>query len=159
VTGPSWRPRPLLLTVLAASALALTGCGGGDDGHKGGPSAGGQGGGRNDAYSSDGSPAPKEGAPLPRVQPAQVKTLVGRWIGAGPAKDYFVFKADGSGAWMARGRALWKGQVIPEGANKFRLSWEGKDPQQASYWGVTLESGGKKLIFGGTNQTYTKAVM
>ncbi|WP_235017974.1 hypothetical protein [Thermomonospora echinospora] len=158
MTGTSWRPRPMLLAVLAAFALAVTGCGGGGDGDKNGSAGAGQEGqgGQGGAYSSDGSPAPKEGAPLPKVQPVQVRPLVGRWVGAGPTKDYFVFRADGSGAWMARGRALWKGQVIPDGANKFRFSWEGRDPQQASYWGVTLESGGRKLVFGGTNQTYTK---
>lgn len=154
MTGPSWRPRLMIPALLAA--LALAGCGGGGDGGEGGSAAGGRGG-QEGAYSSDGSPAPKTGAPLPKVQPAQVRALVGRWVGTGAAKDYFVFKADGTGAWMAQGRALWKGQVIPDGAGRFRFSWDGRDPQEASYWGVTLESGGRKLIFAGTNQTYTKA--
>lgn len=158
MTRSSWRPRPIVLAPLIAAALVLTGCGGGDkkDSKAG---AGSTPSGSQGAVSSDGSPEPKGsgGVPLAPVEPAKVKSLVGKWTTTGPAKDYFLFKADGTGSWMAKGRSLWTGQVIPDGKNKFRFSWEGKDPQQSTYWGVTLESGGKSLVFGGTNQTYNKA--
>lgn len=149
-----------LVSVLAASTLA--GCGGGGDGKddkKPAAAAGSSSSSRPadpGIDTSNGSPAPK-GAPLPKVPADKVKPLVGKWTTSGPAKDYFVFKTDGAGSWMAKGRALWTGQVIPDGKNKFRFSWEGSDPQQSSYWGVTLNAGGKTLVFGGTNQTYTKA--
>ncbi|HEX2313126.1 MAG TPA: hypothetical protein VHJ17_05295 [Thermomonospora sp.] len=160
MTVPVRRPHPAVLAAVAAAVLALAGCGGGG-GHEGkdaGSTPGGSSGDGGGASAPDGPPAPKgSGAPLPSVQPVQVRPLVGRWVGNGPAKDYFVFRANGTASWMVQGRALWTGQVIPEGKGRYRFSWEGTDPRQASYWGVTLKPGGKSLEFGGNNQTYTKA--
>ena len=53
---------------------------------------------------------------------------------------------------------LWSGTAIPEGGGKYRFSWQGGDPKTASYWGVSLSEKNTKLVFAGTNQTYTKAV-
>lgn len=94
-------------------------------------------------------------APLPAVRPADVKPLVGRWVGT--AKDYFQFTADGSGVWVRAGQRLWSGSVIPEGGGKYRFSWNGGDPKTASYWGVSLSEGRTSFVFAGTNQTYKKA--
>ncbi|MEW2359343.1 hypothetical protein [Spirillospora sp. NPDC029432] len=138
-----------------ALGLALAGCGGDD---KPPASAG--------ASSSPPIPVPSVpiGSPsagasklekVPKVQAGQIRPLVGRWNG--PNGDYFLFKTDGSGAWMKGRQALWNGQVIPEGKGKYRFSWQGGDPKSASYWGATLNAGGTKMVFAGTNQTYTKA--
>lgn len=132
--------RPTVLAVCAAAALALTGCGGGEKKETAGASA-----------------APTTLAPLPAVQPAAMKPLVGRWVGT--AKDYFQFKADGSGVWVKSGRKLWSGSVIPEGGGKYRFSWKGGDPKTASYWGVSLNEDKTSLTFAGTNQTYKKATV
>ncbi len=113
------------------------------------------------ALSACGGHAPKAPAaapstslpPPPEVKPAQVKALVGRWVS--PQKDYFEFKGDGTGVWKKDGQTLWTGQAIPEGDDKFRFSWQGGDPQTASYWGATLEKGA--FIFSGTNQKYVKS--
>ncbi|GAA3977183.1 hypothetical protein GCM10023085_69530 [Actinomadura viridis] len=141
-----------------ASALVLSGCGGGEP-----PAQAGGG------TASSPPPVPVPSVPtsappaaggrpslpaVPKVRSAEVKPLVGRW--SGPGGDYFLFKADGSGSWMKGGQALWNGQVIPEGKGRFRFSWQGGDPKTASYWGATL-TGESRLLFAGTNQTYTKA--
>ncbi|MEV4678854.1 MULTISPECIES: hypothetical protein [Actinomadura] len=130
----------LAVCAVSAAALALGGCGGGGEkgAAAGGPSA-----------------AATTLAPLPAVKPSDVKPLVGRWVGT--AEDYFQFTADGNGVWMRGGQKLWSGAAIPEGDGKFRFSWQGGDPQIASYWGVTLESR-STLVFAGTNQKYKKAV-
>jgi hypothetical protein len=128
-----------LAGLAAAAALVLAGCGGGEKTKDDAPAA---------------APTTRL-APVPKVSPSQVKALVGTWVG--PAKDSFVFKADGSGTWSRGGRTLWSGQVIPEGGGKFRFSWQGGDPQSGSYWGIRLTEGGSKLVFAGTNQTYEKA--
>ncbi len=173
MTGP---PRPAFLVTIAATALALAACSGGGGGGSGptGAAAGPNGapgrtagGGPTSGVLPSGGPGgpgpvtgadvPITGAPLPKVRTGQVKPLVGKWVGNGQAQDYFVFRADGTGTWIAHGRTLWAGQVIPDGPNRFRFSWEGTDPQEASFWGVTLDAGGERLVFGGTNQTYTKA--
>ncbi|MEU5880456.1 hypothetical protein [Spirillospora sp. NPDC047279] len=137
------RTRSTLSPAVAAAlaALALAGCGGGESGH-GGPAA------------ADSAP-PTTLAPLPRVAPAEVKPLVGRWNGT--HQDYFQFKADGSGVWIKDRQRLWSGQVIPESKVKFRFSWEGGDPKGASYWGAEVSADGTKMTFAGTNQVYTKA--
>lgn len=128
-----------LAGLAAAAALALTACGGdGDGGARAGATA-----------------TATRLAPVPKVSPAQVKPLVGRWVG--PARDYFVFKADGTGAWKRGKRTLWSGQAIPEGGGRFRFSWQGGDPQAGTYWGVRIAEDGRTLVFAGTNQTYTKA--
>jgi hypothetical protein len=132
------RSTAALAGLAAATALVLAGCGGGGDDKDDAPAA---------------APTTRL-APVPKVSPAQVKELIGRWVG--PAEDTFVFKADGTGTWTRDRRTLWSGQVIPEGG-RFRFSWQGGDPQSGSYWGIRLTDGGRKLVFAGTNQTYTKA--
>ncbi|MFD0690781.1 hypothetical protein [Actinomadura fibrosa] len=127
----------LLVACAAVAALALAGCGSGEKKETGA------------------SAAPTSLAPLPTVAAADVKPLVGRWVGT--AKDYFQFKADGTGVWVRDRQKLWSGTAIPEGNGKYRFSWQGGDPKTASYWGVTLSDGNSKLLFAGTNQTYTKA--
>lgn len=154
------RPRLIALVAATAAAFALTGCGGGDDGKAAGPTPTASGArpvDRDTPATEGGGTAEPKGSALPKVQSSQVVSLVGKWVSNAPQKDYFLFKADGTAAWMAQGRSLWKGQVIPEGDRRYRFSWEGTDPQEASYWGVTLSDDGKSLTFGGTNQTYTKA--
>ncbi|MBW8483188.1 hypothetical protein [Actinomadura parmotrematis] len=127
-----------LACAVLGAALALTACGGGE---------------KKDATLPP--PPPTTLAPLPTVRAADVKPLVGRWVGA--QKDYFQFAANGTGVWVLRGKEYWKGTAIPDGKDKYRFSWEGGDPQKASYWGVTLTDGGTKLLFAGTGQTYTKS--
>jgi hypothetical protein len=90
------------------------------------------------------------------VSAAQLRALAGKWLSPTAAKDYFVFKAEGTGAWMVRGRALWQGQVIPAGQGAFRLAWQTTMPHNAAYWHVTLLTGGRKLLFDGTRQVYRK---
>jgi hypothetical protein len=122
----------------AAAALALGGCGSGTE-----PAA------------DDGpSEAATALAALPAVKRSDVRPLVGRWVGT--AKDYFQFKVDGSGVWVRDGQTMWSGVVIPEGDGKFRFSWQGGDPQVASYWGLELEDR-TTFVFSATNQKY-KAV-
>jgi hypothetical protein len=96
-------------------------------------------------------------SPLPKIQPAQVKVLVGTWTndGKNSLKDYFVFKADGTGSWMMQGKPLWSGSVIPAGKSTFRLSWQGKDPNVSTFWAIKVGSDGK-LVFQGNQQTYAK---
>ncbi|MFA1551202.1 hypothetical protein [Actinomadura chokoriensis] len=132
--------RPMVLGACAVAVLALAGCGGA---------------GKKDAAGADPSAAATTMAPLPAVKPSDVQPLVGRWVGT--AKDYFQFTADGSGVWVRNGRKLWSGAVIPEGGGEFRFSWNGGDPQTASYWGVSLEDR-TTLVFPVTNQKYKKVV-
>ncbi|MFC4914060.1 hypothetical protein [Actinomadura gamaensis] len=130
--------RAALVAVLGAGALGA--CGGGGDKAK-----------------SAGDNAPVKLAPLPKVRPADVKALVGRWDGAG--RDYFQFKADGTGVWKKEGQTLWSGLAIPDGQgrSRFRFSWQGGDPKSSNYWGATVSDDGTKMTFSGTGQTYTKA--
>ncbi|MDL4820323.1 hypothetical protein [Actinomadura opuntiae] len=132
----------VLAACVAAAALVLAGCGGGGtEADDGGASA------------APATSAPLE--PIPAIKPADVKPLVGRWVG--PAEDYFQFKADGTGVWVKGGRKLWSGTAIPEGGGRYRFSWQGGDPKTASYWGVSLSDGNSKIVFAGTSQKYTKA--
>ncbi|WP_433337971.1 hypothetical protein [Spirillospora sp. CA-294931] len=160
----SVRARSILVAACTALALSLTGCGSGDDSGDepqdgaGASPPGGQApaspdpsSGLKDLPSDPPSTLPR----APKVKPAQVKSIVGRWVG--PGKDYFVFKSDGTGSWVKASTTLWSGQVIPEGKDKYRFSWQGGDPKSASYWGVSLTDGGTKLLFAGTNQSYSKA--
>ncbi|WP_235834796.1 hypothetical protein [Actinomadura logoneensis] len=116
--------------------------------------AAGCGGGGGDAKKSEGDARPVKLAPLPKVDPAAVKGLVGRWDGAG--KDYFQFKADGTGVWKKEGQTLWSGLAIPDGRSRFRFSWQGGDPKGSNYWGATVSEDGRKMTFSGTGQTYTR---
>jgi hypothetical protein len=101
--------------------------------------------------------APSSPPVPPQVSAAQLHALAGRWLSSTKWLDYFVFKADGTGAWMVRKRALWQGQVIPTGRGAFRLAWQTTMPHNAAYWHVTLLPGGRKLLFDGTRQIYRKA--
>jgi hypothetical protein len=92
----------------------------------------------------------------PRQAAARLRALAGKWLSTAPAKDYFVFRADGAGAWMVRGKALWRGQVIPAGQGAFRLAWPTTMPRNAAYWQVSMLDGGRRLIFDGTRQIYRK---
>jgi hypothetical protein len=92
----------------------------------------------------------------PSVAVGQLRALAGRWIRQPPARDYFVFRANGRGAWVVAGRALWKGQALPAGENAFRLPWQVTGPQKAAYWHLTLVAGGTRLLFDGTGQQYRK---
>ncbi|MFA1537550.1 hypothetical protein [Actinomadura monticuli] len=132
--------RSMVVGACAVAVLALAGCGGGEKG---------------DAAGADPSAPATTLAPLPAVRPADVKPLVGRWVGT--AEDYFQFAADGGGVWVRGGQKLWSGSAIPEGGGKFRFSWRGGDPRTASYWGVSLENA-NTLVFAGTNQKYKKVV-
>ncbi|MEO5874768.1 MAG: hypothetical protein ABIS86_07915 [Streptosporangiaceae bacterium] len=125
------------------AVLLLTGCSGGGESPEAAPSS-----------------APVTGPPAPRAEPALVKSLVGIWKGSSPAKDYFEFKADGSGRLNSKGVDLWTGTVIPVGrssAGVFRLSWMGTDPG-AAYFQVRLMEKGTKLVFDGNSLTYVKIV-
>lgn len=132
--------RASVLGVCAVAMIVLSGCGGG---------------GEKDAAGAAPSAPATTLAPLPAVKPSEVKPLVGRWVGT--AKDYFQFTAGGNGVWVRGKQKLWSGSVIPEGGGEFRFSWKGGDPQNASYWGVSLEDE-TTLVFAGTNQKYKKAV-
>jgi hypothetical protein len=85
---------------------------------------------------------------------AWLRALAGKWA-QDPATDYFQFRPDGTGEWVAYGQRLWTGTATPRDATTFDLS----DPsgQGTSYWRVTLVGGGRKLVFAGTRQTYPKA--
>jgi hypothetical protein len=116
-------------------------------------------GGPTDAATRAPAPGPDTRRPPampPQVSAAQLRALAGRWLSAARSKDYFVFKSDGTGAWMVRGRALWQGEVIPTGQGAFRLAWQSTIPRNAAYWHVTLLPGGRKLLFDGTRQEYRK---
>jgi hypothetical protein len=103
------------------------------------------------------SAAPRPPVLPPQLAVAQLRALAGRWLSTAKARDYFVFRADGTGAWMVRGRALWQGEVIPTGQGAYRLAWQTTMPNNAAYWHVTLLDGGKRLLFDGTRKIYRKA--
>jgi hypothetical protein len=155
--------RAIALTIAAgAAALTLAACGGAkDSGTKTDPGqSAGPGGSVSDGSLSTDGPVPKAvGGPLPKIAARQVKGLVGTWINnaKGSVGDYFEFKADGTGSWQGKGTSLWTGQVIPSGKDQYRLSWQGKDPTTSTFWSVKLTENGQKLVFQGTQQTYTRA--
>jgi hypothetical protein len=108
---------------------------------------------------TEGGPAaatPPTPALPPQVVAAQLRALAGRWLSTAKSRDYFVFRADGAGAWMVRGRALWQGEVIPTGQGAYRLAWQTTMPNNAAYWHVTLLDGGRRLLFDGTRKVYRK---
>jgi hypothetical protein len=82
-----------------------------------------------------------------------LKALTGRWA-RDPGNNYFQFRADGTGEWVAYGQRLWTGRATPRDAKTFDLS--DSDGQGGSYWQVKLVSGGKRFLFAGTRQTYRK---
>ncbi|HEX6471820.1 MAG TPA: hypothetical protein VF069_22180 [Streptosporangiaceae bacterium] len=127
---------------------------GGPAGLPPGAAAGGQAGGQAGAPAA--SAAPRTPALPPQVAVAQLRALAGKWLSTAKSKDYFVFRADGTGAWMVRGRALWQGEVIPTGRGAYRLAWQTTMPNNAAYWHVTLLDGGRRLLFDGTRKTYRK---
>jgi hypothetical protein len=102
---------------------------------------------------------PTTSAPAtPHVRVADARTwlraLAGRWT-QDAQKNYFQFRPDGSGEWVAFGQRLWTGKATPRDATTFDLS--DRSGQGASYWRVTLVHGGKELFFAGTQRTYRKA--
>ncbi|HEU5161107.1 MAG TPA: hypothetical protein VFU43_29185 [Streptosporangiaceae bacterium] len=107
------------------------------------------------APTSPASASPASPSVPPQVAAAALRALAGRWLSS-TAKDYFVFRSDGAGAWMVRGRALWQGEVIPTGPDAFRLAWQSTKPQNAASWHVTLLAGGRTLVFDGTGKEYRK---
>jgi hypothetical protein len=92
----------------------------------------------------------------PQVSAAQLRALAGRWLSPTRSRDYFVFKVNGTGAWLVRGRALWQGEVIPTGQGAFRLEWQTTNAHSSASWHVKLLAGGRKLLFDGTRQVYRK---
>ncbi|MCO5973651.1 hypothetical protein [Actinoallomurus soli] len=102
---------------------------------------------------------PPTSAPAtPRVRAADARTwlraLAGKWT-QDARKNYFQFQPDGTGEWVAFGQKLWTGKATPRDATTFDLS--DRSGQGASYWRVTLVSGGRSLFFAGTQTTYRKA--
>jgi hypothetical protein len=110
------------------------------------------------AASPPGAPRRSAAAAVPSAPaaPGQLRMLAGRWLSGAQAKDYFIFKADGRGAWLVRGRALWQGRATSAGRYTFRLSWPTTGGQRTAYWQVRLLEGGRRLVFSGTRQTYRK---
>lgn len=152
------RSRSIAL-VLATGALAVSaaGCGGGGKASAGsGAKASGtpSGQGSSGIAVTDDPSLVAKGRPIPAIKPQQVQGLVGKWVNSGPIGDYFVFKADGTGTWITKGRALWSGKVIPAGKGAYRLSWKDQDTD-TSYWAIKLQQDGK-LLFEGNQQTYTR---
>ena len=100
--------------------------------------------------------SPADGTTAPRVTAAQKKRwlrgLAGTWT-RNVKNTYFRFHTDGSGEWVAFGQKLWTGTAIPRDARTFDLS--GSDGHGGGYWQVRL-IGGRKLLFAGTRQTFTK---
>jgi hypothetical protein len=157
----------VLPALTLGAVLLLAGCGGGGTET---PAAGQNSGAATVQQSGGSAPSltPKDGVvptsdpPAPKPKASQVTHLVGIWKGSSPAKDYFEFKADGSGRLNSKGVDLWKGTVIPAGKDTsgnevFRLSWEGTDPG-ATYFQVKLTEKGTKLVFEGNSLTYAKVV-
>lgn len=163
---PSWGPEAtraasVALAVAAVALLVVTALGDHPGGVRAVPSP------------AATSPRPSSPAPLPTmpgsidepstapVRPripavkrrAWLRALAGKWA-QDPATNYFEFHADGTGEWVAYGQRLWTGTATPRSARIFDLS----DPsgQGTSYWQVRLVSGGRKLLFAGTRQTYPK---
>ncbi|WP_106402770.1 hypothetical protein [Actinocorallia populi] len=153
------------LALVLAGMLALTACGGGSENPEPETSASAEA--SQPAAQDSDAPglAPKSGAPLaeptesgkpaPTPKPNQVKALVGTWQGDTPAKEHFVFTADGSGKLVASGKELWAGTVIPAGKKIYRLSWQGTDPG-AAYWQIELNAGGDEITFAANAQVYKK---
>ena len=129
-----------------AAALLLAGCGGGSKSSA------------NKTSTPSGSFTEPRMSPLPKIAPNQVKVLVGTWVNESKnaVRDYFVFKADGTGQWIMQNKgSLWSGQVIPAGDRTFRLSWQGKDPNVSSFWAIKINTDGS-LLFEGNQQKYVK---
>lgn len=100
--------------------------------------------------------SPDDGTMPPRITAAQKKRwlrrLAGTWA-RNVRHTYFRFHADGSGEWVAFGQKLWTGTATPLGPRTFDLS--DPDGHGGSYWQVRLV-GLRKLVFVGTQQTFTK---
>jgi hypothetical protein len=163
---PSWAPEvtrvaSVALAVAAVALLAVTALGDHQDG---------RGSARSPAATPvrPSSPVPESTLPgsvdEPSTAPARPKVaaskarawlraLAGKWA-QDPATNYFQFRPDGTGEWVAYGQRLWTGTATPRDATTFDLS----DPSGlgTSYWRVTLVGGGRRLRFAGTGQTYPK---
>lgn len=101
--------------------------------------------------------SPDDGTIAPRVTAAQKKRwlrgLAGTWT-RNVKNTYFRFHVDGSGEWVAFGQKLWTGKATPRGPRTFDLS--DPDGHGGAYWQVRL-IGGRRMLFAGTRQTFTKA--
>jgi hypothetical protein len=101
--------------------------------------------------------SPTGGETTPRVSAARrrfwLRGLAGTWT-RNVKNTYFRFHADGTGEWVAFGQKLWTGKATPRDAHNFDLS--DPDGHGGSYWQVRL-IGGRRLLFAGTRQTFTKS--
>jgi hypothetical protein len=84
---------------------------------------------------------------------AWLRLLRGRWA-RNVRNNYFQFRADGTGVWVAYGQRLWTGRATPRGARTFDL-FDTHGQGGASYWRIRLLSG-RRLFFAGTQQVYRK---
>jgi hypothetical protein len=84
---------------------------------------------------------------------AWLRLLRGRWV-RDVRNNYFLFRADGTGEWVAYGQRLWTGKATPRSARTFEL-FDTHGQGGAAYWRVRLLSGGR-LFFAGTRQVYRK---
>jgi hypothetical protein len=84
---------------------------------------------------------------------AWLRLLRGRWA-RDVRNNYFQFRADGTGEWVAYGQRLWTGKATPRGNRMFDL-FDTQGQGGTSYWRVRLLTGGR-LFFAGTQQVYRK---
>jgi hypothetical protein len=84
---------------------------------------------------------------------AWLRLLRGRWA-RDVRNNYFQFRADGTGEWVAYGQRLWTGKATPRSARTFDL-FDTHGQGGSSYWRVRLLSG-RRLFFAGTQQVYRK---
>lgn len=84
---------------------------------------------------------------------AWLRLLRGRWA-RDVRNNYFQFRADGTGVWVAYGQRLWAGRATARSARTFDL-FDAHGEGGSSYWRVRLLSRGR-LFFAGTQQVYRK---
>lgn len=82
-----------------------------------------------------------------------LRLLRGRWA-RDVRNNYFQFRADGTGMWVAYGQRLWTGRATPRSARTFDL-FDTHGQGGAAYWRIRLLGGGR-LFFAGTQQIYRK---
>jgi hypothetical protein len=82
-----------------------------------------------------------------------LRPLRGRWA-RNVRNNYFQFRADGTGVWVAYGQRLWTGRATPRSARTFDL-FDTHGQGGSSYWRIRLLSGGR-LFFAGTQQVYRR---
>jgi hypothetical protein len=108
------------------------------------------------------TPAPQSTADVPGTvaqTPSAARSKVwlrllrGRWA-RDVRNNYFQFRADGTGEWVAYGQRLWTGKATARTSRTFDL-FDTHGQGGASYWRVRLLSGGR-LFFAGTQQIYRR---